>query len=220
MGIKIGGFDSGKGGLTIFDVIRERLPDEEYYYIADSENCPYGEKTDEKLYEIVRGNVERLIGWGARVIVVACNTATTRCIDRLRKDYPEIVFIGTEPAIKKALEMNAKKVLILATPGTVESERVRKMAQENEDRIDLKACKGLAETIEKHYERDDSKIEEKLKELFVVSPEYEVVVLGCTHYPLIKNKIQKYFPNAVLIDSIEGVTRRVEEVVKELKDEL
>lgn len=213
--MKIGLFDSGKGGMTIFEAVKKRLPGEEYLYIADSENCPYGEKTDGELYEIVRKNVEKLLVWGARIIVIACNTATVKCIERLRNDYKNVVFVGTEPAVKMALKTGARKVLILATPNTIESERMQELIGEAE--VDLVACPGLAETIER-YGNDIKVVRRKLSELLTVDSSYDAVVLGCTHYALIKNEIQKYYPSAKLIDGADGVARRVEAAVRELAE--
>ena len=105
--MKIGLFDSGVGGTTILSAIQKFLPNEEYKYIADSKNCPYGEKSDQELEAIVTANTDSLIGWGSEVIVVACNTATTRCISYLRDKYPTIHFVGTEPAIKLATATKA-----------------------------------------------------------------------------------------------------------------
>ena len=116
--MKIGLFDSGRGGTTIFEAVKKRLPEEEYLYIADSKNCPYGEKTEEELYEIVRKNVKKLLEWGAEIIVVACNTATVRCIERLRKDYKGVVFVGTEPAVKMAFA--ASSLVMMASLWPVE----------------------------------------------------------------------------------------------------
>ncbi len=206
-------FDSGRGGTTILKAIKERLPNEEYDYIADSKNCPYGEKSEEELYKIVSNNVEELLDWGAEMIVVACNTATVRCISRLRADYPHVVFVGTEPAVKLALESGAEKVLVLATPNTIQSERMQELVGKNGGKVELLACPGLAETIEEHYERDEDKIRAKLGELLKRDSSYDVVVLGCTHYPLVKEMIQEFYPNAKLIDGSDGVARRVEEIV-------
>ncbi len=212
--MKIGIFDSGKGGLTVFVAIKKLLGEEEheYYYLADSENCPYGEKNDEELYRIVTRNVETLQDWGAKIIVIACNTATTRCIKQLREKFPELVFIGTEPAIKLATDSNFKNILVLATPGTVSSERTAALVMENqkkEQKIKLLACPGLAETIEKYINNSPEKIEKKLEELLEKSDEYDAVVLGCTHYPLVKEMLKKYYPNAELLDGGTGVAERV-----------
>lgn len=217
--MKIGVFDSGMGGTTILEAVKKRLPEAEYRYIADSENCPYGEKSNSLLYEIVRGQVEVLRDWGADVIVIACNTATVRCIDKLRRDYPELKFVGTEPAVKLALKTGARKVLVLATPNTVKSERMKMLAEKNHgdnQKVDLLACPGLARIIEDNYRADDKPIIWKLHELLTVDEDYEAVVLGCTHYSLVKDLIQKFYPKAELIDGADGVARRVEELVMKM----
>ena len=210
--MKIGIFDSGKGGLLIFDEIKKVLPDAEYKYIADSKNCPYGEKTDEELIKIVRKIVDELVEWGARIIVIACNTATTRCIEQLREDYPELKFVGTEPAIRLAVESGAKNILVMATPGTIESERLESLLEENQNKgqnFTLLACPGLADAVE-----NNEGVDEKLEELLSELPKVDCVVLGCTHYSLIKEKIKKYFPGVNVIDGNEGVAKRVKLLVE------
>ena len=210
--MKIGIFDSGKGGMTILEAIKDRLPNEEYCYIADSKNCPYGEKSDEELQGIVDSISDDLISWGAEIIVVACNTATTRCIDHLRQKYPNVRFVGTEPAVRLAVKAGARKILILATPGTVESERLATLIGENKTNqtIDVLACPGLADAIENNNDVD-SVLHNLLDD---VDTNYDVVVLGCTHYPLIKDKLMDFFPNARFVDSIDGVADRIEKIVK------
>lgn len=211
--MKIGLFDSGKGGTTILTTVQKLLPNEEYRYVADSKNCPYGEKTDAELMQITSGIVEDLISWGAKIIVIACNTATTRCIKKLREKYPAVEFVGTEPAIRLAAKSDARKVLVMATPGTVESERTAQLLAENQkpsQKIELLACAGLADAIEK-----DENIDQTLKKLLGGVPkDFDLVVLGCTHYSLIKDRIQKYFKNAQLIDGNDGVARRVQKILQ------
>lgn len=230
MKTKIGIFDSGMGGTSVFNAIKNLLPNEEYFYIADSKNCPYGEKSDEGLKTIVTTNVEKLKNWGAKIIVIACNTATVKCIDYLRKKYEEITFVGTEPAIKLATNTGAKDILVLATPGTVQSERTHILLEKNQkpnQKINLLACPGLADTIEntlkfdKNYQpitpTNDKKliIIHKLSEFFTnITKTPDIVVLGCTHYSLIRPEIQSFFPNATLIDGNEGIAHQVENVLK------
>ncbi|MBR6505900.1 glutamate racemase [Candidatus Saccharibacteria bacterium] len=212
--MKIGVFDSGIGGTTVLAEIKKLLPNEEYRYIADSKNCPYGEKSDQELERIVTKNVDELKNWGAKIIVIACNTATTRCIDYLRQKYPELTFIGTEPAIKLATNTDAKSILVLATPGTIASERTKSLLEENQkpgQKITLLACPGLADTIEKCYQDDHTPIRDKLAELLTNAPKSpDIIVLGCTHYSLIKDEIQTLFPSSKLIDGNLGVAHRVE----------
>ncbi len=210
--MKIGVFDSGKGGTTVLEAIKELLPEDEYYYIADSKNCPYGEKSDDELMRIVRNNVDELKEWGAEIVVIACNTATTKCIEKLRELYPELKFVGTEPAIKLATKSDAKNILVMATPGTVHSERMMSLLKENQkegQKVELLACSGLADAIE-----EEKEIDKVLASLLEGVRQPDLVVLGCTHYSLIKEKIQNYFPRATLIDGNEGVARRVAELVK------
>ena len=220
--MKIGVFDSGIGGTTVLAKIKKLLPDEEYRYIADSKNCPYGEKSDEELKVIVMGNVDKLKKWGAKIIVIACNTATTRCISFLRQKYPDLKFIGTEPAIKLAANTDAKNILVLATPGTIASERTKFLLKENQkpdQSILLLPCPGLADTIEEYYQKRNgkTKINAKLTELLANAPKApDIIVLGCTHYSLIKDNIQKFFPSAQLIDGNLGVARRVQSLYKQL----
>lgn len=227
--MKIGIFDSGLGGTTIMNSIKKLLPNEEYFYIADSKNCPYGEKSDKELQEITTKNTETLKNWGAKIIVIACNTATVRCINILRQNYPEIKFVGTEPAIKLAANTNAKNILVLATPGTVKSERAHQLLEENQkdgQAITLLPCPGLADTIERVVQLTPdyqplpltntakNVINQKLAELLQpidFSP--DIIVLGCTHYSLIKPEIQNFFKNAQIIDGNTGVAHRVKSLV-------
>lgn len=230
--MKIGIFDSGMGGTTIMAAIKELLPDKEYFYIADSKNCPYGEKSDEELQKIATKNVEILKNWGAKIIVIACNTATVKCIDKLRQEYPDIEFVGTEPAIKLATSTNAKSILVLATPGTVESERAQKLLKENikpGQTVTLLPCPGLADTIEhtisftKDFnplpltQEQKAAINQKLTTLFKdldFTP--ETIVLGCTHYSLIKPEIQNFFKASKIIDGNSGVARRTAAITNQL----
>lgn len=221
--MKIGIFDSGIGGTTVMNSIKKLLPNEEYFYLADSKNCPYGEKSDEELIKITKKNSEILKKWGAKIIVIACNTATVKCINLLRQTYPEIQFIGTEPAIKLATNTDAKNILVLATPGTIASERTNQLQQENQkkdQKITLLPCPGLADTIEKTIELDQNYqplplsntaktiINQKLSSLFTNIEQPDIVVLGCTHYLLIKPAIQNFFKEATIIDGNSGIAHR------------
>ena len=211
MNRKIGLFDSGIGGLTTLEEIKKILPNEDFIFYADSKNNPYGSKTDEELLSITKNIVDFLIKKNVKLIVIACNTATTRCIDKLRSIYPNMLFVGTEPAIKVACDNNYKNTLVLATPGTISSKRTQELVDTNKkefENIDLLACDNLANAIE----RKDTKEIKKLLDLYLTpyqNKQIDAVVLGCTHYPLIKNEIQSYFPNATIIDGNKGVAKRV-----------
>ena len=208
---KIGMFDSGIGGLTILKELRKLLPNENYIYYADSKNNPYGEKSDSELMNIVTNIVDFLISKEVKIIVIACNTATTRCINRLRKMYPNMIFVGTDPAIKVACDKNYKNTLVMATPGTIKSERTHELVKLNKKRdqkITLLSCKGLADAIESGNKDNVNKVLHKLLDKYV-DEGIDSIVLGCTHYPHAKKNIKELFPNAKLIDGNKGVSRQV-----------
>lgn len=206
---RIGVFDSGIGGLTVLEELKKVLPNEDYLFYADSKNCPYGEKNDTELYDITSNIVDYLIGKDCKIIVIACNTATTRCIKYLRDKYKDMTFIGTEPAIKVACDRDYKNILVMATPATIASERTSILVNDNKkdyENIYLVPCEGLADAIEldnfKKQEEIISSIYEEYKD-----KEIDAIVLGCTHYPHIKDLISKYFTNAELLDGGAGVAR-------------
>lgn len=209
---KIGVFDSGIGGLNILEKLKELMPNEEFIYYKDTKNCPYGSKSDEELLTITANIVENLINQGAYIIVIACNTATTKCISKLREIYPEIIFIGTEPAIKTACEKNYKNILVLGTPNTIKSKSVNNLIKNNKQdfqNIYLVPCEGLANAIEN---KNDKQIKELLNKYLkqYKDKNIDAVVLGCTHYNFIKNEIKRELPNVTFIDGSLGVAKQVQ----------
>ncbi|MCI6899736.1 MAG: glutamate racemase, partial [Tenericutes bacterium] len=208
---KIGVFDSGIGGLSILNELKKVLLYEDFYYYGDSKNNPYGEKSDEELFEIVSSVVEKLIDNGCKLIVIACNTATTRCMKKLRETYKDIIFVGTVPAIKVACDQRFKNTLVMATPATIESERTYELIRDNkryDQKIYLLACPGLARAIE---DDDKEKIKEILRNDFKDYKDKNIdsIVLGCTHYPFIKKEILEEMPGVSLIDGSVGVAKEV-----------
>ena len=157
MNRKIGVFDSGIGGTTTLEAIKKLLPYEEYIDYADSKNNPYGEKNDYELKKIVSEIVEYFISLNVKLIVIACNTATTRCINFLREKYPEMIFVGTEPAVKVACDNNYMNTLVMATPLTINSSRLSSLVNENikdDQLITLLPCDGLAHAIETNDDKE------------------------------------------------------------------
>lgn len=206
---RIGVFDSGIGGLTVLEELKKVLPNEDYLFYADSKNCPYGEKSDTELFDITSNIVDYLIDKDSKIIVIACNTATTRCIKYLRDKYKNMIFIGTEPAIKVACDRDYKNILVMATPATIASERTSILVNDNKkdyENIYLVPCEGLADAIEND---DISKQEKIIGSIYEEYKEKEIdaIVLGCTHYPHIKDLISKYFNDADLLDGGNGVAR-------------
>lgn len=217
MNKKIGIFDSGIGGTTTLKEILKILPNEDYIFYADSKNNPYGNKKDKELFDITTNIVDYLISKDVKIIVVACNTATTKCISKLREKYPDMMFVGTVPAIKVACDNNYKNTLVLATPGTISSDLTKELIDKNkkdDENIYLLPCEGLANAIETNKE---FRIQELLNKYLTPYKDKQIdaIVLGCTHYPLIKDKIQRYFKDAVILDGNIGVANRVKFLLEE-----
>ncbi len=216
----IGVFDSGIGGTTILKSVRKLLPNENYVFFGDSANCPFGTKNIDELKSIVRNATDFLIKKGAKIIIVACNTATTQTIEYLRELYPNIPFVGTEPAVKLACGTGKKMLLLLSTEGTAHSPRTQELIEQNirpNQQIVNLPCIGLAEAIET---TDADRIHECLVKNFknVEKPEeVDIVILGCTHYPLASEQIKSFFPNASLLDGGDGVARQTQKILSERK---
>ena len=182
-------FDSGIGGSTILKEVIKKLPNENYVYYADSKNNPYGNKTKKELFDIVCCAVDNLIKYNPKLIVCACNTATEVVLNDIRKKYKDITFVGTEPAVKVVHDhYKDKKAIILTTKGTGESKRFKENNKDTYSYLNdlLKDYKG-----------------------------YEVVVLGCTHFPLAKNAIAKVLGNVTFVDGSHGIKNRVYDLIKD-----
>lgn len=211
MNYKIGIFDSGIGGFSILEELKKVLPNETFLYYKDSKNNPYGEKTEEELLKITSDIVEYLKIRGCKMIVIACNTATTKCMKKLRLIYKELIFVGTVPAVKIASDQGFKNTIIMATPTTIDSERISELIKDNKrdnQKFYLLPCKGLASLIEIQNQK---RIEQLLFKF--LSPyrnkQIDSIVLGCTHYSLIKGEISKILCHATLIDGSKGVAQEV-----------
>lgn len=199
-------FDSGIGGATILKEVIKKLPNENYVYLADSNNNPYGNKTKKELFDITKNIVDKLLTYDPKMIVCACNTATAMVLDDIRKTYPNIIFVGTEPAVKVLYDnYNDKKAIILTTKGTAESEKFKKLFEkyktQNCTLIKAPKLAGLIENSKDTYSY--------LMELLKGYSGTEVVVLGCTHFPLVKENISKVLGKVTYIDGGIGIANRV-----------
>lgn len=210
----IGVFDSGIGGVTVLKEIIKLMPNQKYIYYSDSKNNPYGDREKEELFLIVDDIVNLLMNKGCKAIVIACNTASALCVEKLRKDYPEIPIIAIEPAYKMVYDYNFNgKTLVMATKGTLESEKFLRLyyKYDNHNTI-LKPCIGLAELIE---EGNEEKIDKYLEENLSEYNDIENVVLGCTHYPLVKKNIAKVLGNVKFFDGSVGVSKELKRRLEE-----
>ncbi len=207
----IGLFDSGVGGTSIWNEIYSLLPNEEYIYLADSKNAPYGEKSKEEIIFLSSKNTELLLNLNCKLIVVACNTATTNAIKELRIKY-KVPFVGIEPAIKPAaLHSQTQKIGILATKGTLNSELFYKNIEKFQDILILEQIGyGLVELIENGNMKSPemtSLLEKYLNPMIDANIDY--LVLGCSHYPYLIPQIKKLLPSHIkIIDSGQAVAKQ------------
>lgn len=214
----IGFFDSGVGGSSIWKEVVQLLPNENSIYLADSENAPYGEKPVNQIIALSKKNTEHLIKLNCKLVVVACNTATTNAIDFLRTTY-KIPFIGIEPAIKPAaLNSQTRSIGILATKGTLSSELFSKTSELYSSNINVVEVvgAGLVELIEEG-KQDSAEMEVLLRELLksFLLAQIDYLVLGCSHYPYLIPKLEQILPKSVkIIDSGEAVARQTKRILE------
>ena len=212
---KIGMFDSGIGGLNTLEVVKKYLPNEDIIYYQDTAHNPYGEKTDEELEKITTNIVNFLINNGVKEIIIACNTATTRCIKKLREKYKDIIFIGTEPAIKLAIDKGYKNILILATPATTKSTRLQELIDkyQTDQKIYKVAAPGLADAIEQNNKNEINELLNKYLNEYK-DKNIDAVVLGCTHYSYVEKEILSILNKATLLDGNDGVARQAKKMLE------
>lgn len=215
--LPIGIFDSGVGGTSIWKEIQELLPNEDTIYLADSKNAPYGEKSKEEILQLSIKNTEYLFQQQCKLIVVACNTATTNAIKYLRDTY-NVPFIGIEPAIKPAaLNSTSKTIGVLATKGTLTSSLFHSTAKDhaaNSVMIEQQG-KGLVELIE-CGKLDSAELRHLLEEYMkpMLEKGIDYLVLGCTHYPYLIPILKEILPEGIkIIDSGEAVARQTKTVL-------
>jgi len=216
----IGIFDSGIGGTSIWKEVIKLLPNENTIYLADSINAPYGEKSPEEIISLSIKNTEFLISKGCKLIIVACNTATTNAIDYLRKNY-SIPFIGIEPAIKPAALLSKTGAIgILATKGTLTSKLFEKTANEYTKNIttieqDGEGIVPLIEAGKLNSKELNELLNNYLKPMLNFNIDH--LVLGCTHYPYLIPQIKEILGNnVVIIDSGEAVAKQTKAVLNKL----
>ncbi len=206
----IGVFDSGLGGLSILKEMRKLMPNEDYLFYEDSIHNPYGEKSEEELLKITSEIVEYLLEQGSKIIVIACNTATTSCMKKLRELYPGTIFVGTVPAIKVAYDHHSKHTIILSTPYTSQSKRVQELIEDfhsDDQEIINISGENLANLIELDKKEEYTALLHRLLDDY--KDVADSIVLGCTHYSLIRKAIQEVLPKTDLLDGCLGVSQEV-----------
>ena len=222
MNAPIGFFDSGVGGLSIWKATLDLLPFENTCYLADSLNAPYGEKTIAQIKNFCKKNTAFLLKKQCKIIVVACNTATTNAIAFLRKEYPEVAFVGVEPAIKPAALKSKKKCIgILATQGTLYSNLFYKTSKNFLKGVEIIEQKGTGLVALIENGKIDSPEMQKLLKKYIqpmIEKKIDYLVLGCSHYAFLSAKIRNISENKFeIIDSGKAVAKRIQFILKEHK---
>ena len=225
----VGFFDSGVGGLCILEAFERLCPDERTVYIADSKNCPYGNKPAEEIVRLSEANVRKLLAKGCKMIVVACNTATAAAIDYLRAKHPEVPFVGLEPAVKPAaLRSKSGVVAVLATQGTFNGRLYREtsarfakgitviatVADEFVAEVERLGRRKIDELPTKERARLEKIVRRRIEPLLAAGADH--LVLGCTHFPHLKPIIESVAAGrAAVIDPSDAVARQAKRVLVE-----
>jgi len=215
--LKIGVFDSGLGGLTVVKALSQVIKGADIFYVADTKNAPYGEKTPEQILQYSLDITQYLIETHEiNALILACNTATSFAIKKLRALYPNLIIIGTEPGVKPALEQTKTgKIGVLATPATLQGEKYQALVKQLSEGKDVvlyeQACPGLVEQIERGDIACDT-----TKTLLNswLSPmkknSVDTIVLGCTHYPLVSGVIESIMDGDIrLIETGSAIAKRL-----------
>jgi len=215
-------YDSGVGGLSVLRAAQAALPHERLLYFGDQANVPYGSRSLEELRAIAEASTRFLLSQGAKLIVIACNTASAAALKHLRAAFPDVPFVGMEPAVKPAAEQSlTRKVGVLATPSTFQGELyasvVERFAQDVE--IFQSTCPGLVSQIER-ARLNTPKTRRILEEavLPMLDAGADTLVMGCTHYPFVIPLIEKIAAGrARVIDPAPAVARQTARVLAERK---
>lgn len=214
----IGVFDSGVGGLSVLRELRSLLPAESFIYYADSAHCPYGGKPAAAIQARAVAITEELLAAGAKLIVVACNTATIAAVEQLRASYP-IPFVGMEPAVKPACVLTKAGVVgVLATGAALGGEKFHRLVAEHGGgvRVITQPCPGLVECVEAG-DLDGPRVRERVARYLepLRAAGADVLVLGCTHYPFLRPLIQQLAgPSVTLLDTGAAVARQTRRVLE------
>lgn len=215
----IGVFDSGVGGISVLQELVALMPNENFIFFGDSRHAPYGTKTLIEVQKLTCADAEHLLSEGVKALVVACNTATSAAINLLRQKY-DMPVIGIEPALKPAVQaLEHPRVLVLATPMTLREEKFHHLMMQFEAEADILPlpCPGLVEYVERG-ELEGRRLTSFLSDLFEknVRKPVDCVVLGCTHYPFVKDTIQKVLGEHVRI--FDGGAGTARETYRRLKE--
>ena len=212
----IGVFDSGAGGISVLKNLVSELPQEQFLFFGDSANAPYGDKDPTSILLLSRRIVDTLLGKGAKAIVIACNTATSAAAATLRDEYPDVPIVGVEPALKPAvLAFPRGRILVMATAATLTLEKFHRLEEQwaRQAEVIPVACVGLVELIERG-DLSSPEIHDLLEELVgCYRDKVDAVVLGCTHYPFVRDAIRDVVGDVPFFDGGAGTARQLRTVL-------
>jgi len=216
----VGFFDSGVGGLCVREAFRKRLPHEDTVYIADTANCPYGNRPAAEIIRLARRHVRALLARGCKMVVVACNTATAAAIDVLRATWPDVPFVGMEPAVKPAVLRSKSGVVgVLATQGTFNGRLYRETCARFARKTTVLTCVAdefvsLVERGETTGPRAEAAVRARVEPLLAAGADH--LVLGCTHFPHLKPLIEQVAAGrAKVVEPSDAVARQAERLLAE-----
>lgn len=216
----LGLFDSGIGGGTVLAHLRGLLPEENLLFLADQANCPYGPRPVEELRALAAANTRWLLARGAKLIVVACNTASAGALHWLRQTFPAVPFVGMVPAVKPAARQTRSGVVgVLATPATIQGGLLDEVVERwaGAVRVLRQPCPGLAERIE--ADGPDAPATRALLQSYLeplLAAGADTIVLGCTHYPYLLPHIRAIAgPDVALVDAGPATARQAANVLRE-----
>ncbi len=214
--MKVGVFDSGVGGLTVLRAIKEKFPNLDLYYLGDTARVPYGSKSPETVVRYSLDCAEFLSERSVDVLVVACNTASSYALDVLRNTLPIPVVGVVEPGVKKALSVTKGKVGVIGTSATIRSGAYQRKLRDAGVEVLSRACPLFVPLVEEGLVEGD--IAERVVKLYLEEfreGKVDTLILGCTHYPLLKDTIQKFLGNVNVVDSSDAVAEELSLLVED-----
>jgi len=215
----IGIFDSGIGGLSVWREIVRQFPCEDTVYVADQAHVPYGPRSMEEVRDFSEAIARFLLDRGAQAVVIACNTASGAALSYLREVFPDVPFVGMEPAVKPATAHTRSGVVgVIATPGTFHTDRFASLVERyaGNVRVLSQTCPGLVEAVESG-QLDGPKTEALLRDCLtsLIEAGIDQLVLGCTHYPFLRPAIERIVGEDVaVIDPAPAVARQTGRVIR------
>lgn len=212
----IGVFDSGVGGLTVLNSIRSLLPNENIIYIGDNYHCPYGDKSPEQLFSYASGIVEYFIEQNVKLIILACNTTSSTVLERLQEKYSQVTIIGVINAtVADFISRKVDNTLVIATAATIKSNKYPNTINQFDSNIKTYslATPKLVPLVESGMYKEG--IYEVLHDyLDAYAGEIKSIILGCTHYPILKEQIKRVLPNIEYISSSEAISKNVQDYLR------